>query len=146
SRVEHVLRGPQALRQRCDHRTRHSRSLHHRRALLRDLVERRLATETTAGARDERTLMPRTIDGMARLDRDDVVLLLPLAFQAVCDGVDRVGCAHHSLGEAEADRELEVVARRAHGHGEWLGFLARAVETDLHRLLGGDLVGTLAGR
>ena len=44
------------------------------------------------------------------------------------------------LGEAEADRELEVVPRRAHGDGERLRLLPGPVHPDLHRLLGDELV------
>ena len=46
------------------------------------------------------------------------------------------GATEQALGEAEADGELEVVARRPHRRRD-----ERAVELDAHRLLDGELVG-----
>ena len=60
---------------------------------------------------DEEPLVPAPIDRATELDRDDVVLLLALAREAVRDRCQVGGRAHQPLGDAEADRELEVVAR-----------------------------------
>ena len=68
----------------------------------------------------------------------------PSPREAVRDRVEVGGRAQQPLGDAEADRELEVVPGRAHRDRERLGLLAGTVEPDLHRLLGDELVGSFA--
>jgi hypothetical protein len=81
-----------------------------------------------AGRRDRRPA--------AGVDRDDVELALERrARPAVLALADR-GAGQQALGEAEARRQLEVVAGRAHGRGD-----EHAVEVDLERLLHHQLVG-----
>ena len=59
----------------------------------------------------KRALVAAEVHRPAHLDGDDVVLLLPLAREAVGHGVEVVAALEDPLGEAEADRELEVVPR-----------------------------------
>ena len=47
-----------------------------------------------------------------------------------------------ALGAQEADRELVLVARRAHRHGHCDRFLVRPGGPDLERLLADDAIGT----
>ena len=111
--------------QRGDHRTGDARTVGHRRAPLLDLVERRLTAEATAGIGDDDPFVAAAVDRGAQLHGDDVVLLLPLAGEAVGDGVQVVGRVQDALGQAEADRELEVVPGvrmvTASGSGSWPG-------------------------
>ena len=51
---------------------------------------------------------------------------------------DVVGPGDEALGVQEAQRQVEVVARGPHRHGE-----GSPVDPDLHRLLDGDGVGAL---
>ncbi len=99
-------------------------------------------------ARSSRSRRRRVRGRRGRLARephgDDVVLLFTLAGEAVGDRAEIGERPEDALGEAEADRELEVVARRAHGDGQRRRLLAGTVDADLHRLLGHELVRALA--
>ena len=140
-RVEDRLRGAQPLGQRGHHRLPDRRPVGHRLAVLLDLVERRLAAQATTGVGDEAALGRVEHHPSAQGDGDDVVLLLALTGEAVGHGGEVVGALEDPFGEAEADGQLEVVPRGAHGDGERPGLLARTVHADLHGLFGDELVG-----
>ena len=64
-----------------------------------------LAVETKRAVRSDATI------GCRSRERDDVELLIAARSDAVRDLADLVGIGDHALGDAESDRELEVVAR-----------------------------------
>jgi len=80
---------------------------------------------------------------------DDVVqALVGTRRAAVLDTVDVGVVANHPFGVEEPDRQVEVVARGAHGDGNALlrrSFPGRDAKPDLHRLLDGDQIGRLLG-
>ena len=79
--------------------------------------------------------------GSGELDGDDVELLElgQLGVGAVTDGT-HVLAPGDPLVHQPAGRELEVVTRRPHRHGDPLGRGPRRLDPDLQRLLGGDAV------
>ena len=116
--VEERLHRPQAVGQRNEGPDRHRRTRADRRAGDGELIERRLAADTTARTRGERPGAGLEIDGPPNPDGDDVVLLLHVGRQAVPHLREVVGVVDDPFGQAEARGELEVVPRGPHDHGE----------------------------
>ena len=110
------------------------------RQLLRDGVERCLAAHAAARRCKD---MPRQglgieFDMIGKFDLDDVLNALVGARWTAVHYVDHVATAlNHALAQQKSHGELEVAARRAHGHGDAL--LAPKAGADkrqpnLHRL------------
>ena len=91
-----------------------------------DLLERALAAHPARGRRVEAPRAGVAQERAADLDRVDARSSVR---PASCDAIDE------PLAVEEAERELLVVAGRAHRDGQ-----RRAVDADLQRLLDGDLV------
>ena len=97
-----------------------------RGAVDRDLLERALAAHAARRGRVEAALAG--VAGQRTGDLDRVV-------REVVGQARRVRAVDQALAVEEAERELLVVARRAHRHDE-----RDAVDADLERLLDRDLV------
>src|SRR5262249_40379324 len=97
----------------------------HARGLDRDGLERALSADTARGRRVEAALNARAVE-RGGLDLDRV--------RREIEG-RRGRRRSDALGDAKAERELLVVARRPHRHGDGLAGYA-----DLERLLDGDEV------
>ena len=104
-------------------------------ALHVDHVERRLAADAAAGRRVEVPLRLE-LEPPRNGDADYVVVLLLARDGAVADVPHVRLPGDQALGEEEADRKLEVVAGRAHGHCDVALLGTGLVDPDLHRLLG----------
>jgi hypothetical protein len=73
------------------------------------------------------------LDVLGEFDADDVVGLIGLGGGAMADGADVVEVLDDSLGKQEAEHEFEVVARGAHGDGEFaLGAICGRAEAEVN--------------
>ena len=147
--VEHALVRGEPLGQRPHDARRDARARADRRAAHLDLVERGLAADPARGAREVAARAQVVGHRPPEPHGHDVVLLLgPFAGrrrvggEAVRDRLDVVGRLDDPFGAAEPDRELEVVAGRAHRDRERDRLPPGPLHADLHRLLGRELVAT----
>ena len=142
--IEHALVRGQSFGQRPQRARGDARARAHRCAAHLDLVERGLAADAARRVGQVAALAQVVGNRPPQSHGHDVVLLLrtltSLGGQAVRDGLHVVGGGDEPLGAAESDRELEVVAGRAHRDRERSRLLTRAVHADLHRLLGRELI------
>src|SRR5690606_2664177 len=116
------------------------------RARHADRVQRGLAADAAARSRVEVPLEAREIDRLAgmQLDAHNVALAgRRVGLARPADAGDPGAGGDDAFGIQETERELLVLARRAHGHGDAPGrgaFRAGRAELDLERLLDRDVV------
>ena len=134
-RLEHRLGRAQTVRQRQDHLARHHRPRRQRVTADRDLVERCLAADPARRRRDEVPLRDERRVERARQAHQHLVIGLGGARRVPERDIHHLGAVDQPFRAQEPDRQLRLVAGRAHRDRDLDGLLPRAGRADRHRLL-----------